>query len=71
MNILVFTLFCCGRYELDGLLAVHYVGNDALRDYEVATHAFVDRTHVLFLKGLGWVYCRVARLPPNRGTDGE
>jgi hypothetical protein len=57
-------------YELDGLLAVHYVGSDALRDYEVATRAFVDRTHLMLLRGLGWVFCRVARLPPNRGVDG-
>jgi hypothetical protein len=57
-------------YELDGLLAVHYIGADALDGYDCVTRAFVDRTHVMFLPGLGWVFCRVARLPPNRGLTG-
>ena len=57
-------------YELDGLLAVHYIGGDALEGYDFVTRAFIDRTHVMFLPGLGWVFCRVARLPPNRGLTG-
>jgi hypothetical protein len=58
-------------YEMNGFLAVHYIGGEALHDFDALTGTFINRAQVMFVEGLGWVYGHLRQLPPNRGDAGE